>query len=211
MGLTIFYSGSIRDMQLIPALVNEVCDICDDLYWRCEIVEPSEDIPISGVLFCPPGSEEIWLTFLPNGRMARPESLFNIVGEKKNLSGSILLDSIVQWAGPDAHMQMIELLKYLSPKYFRRLKVTDESEYWETGNPEKCRDWFGMFEVWTKNMSEDLDMLDGRGYEGGQTYQQRLMDLFMKGVSFDEIIKVMGDPYRNSSKGAYKGISKNSG
>ncbi len=196
MGLTIFYSGAIRDVRLIPALVDEVCDICDGLYWRCEIVEPSDDIPISGVLFCPPRSEEIWLTFLPNGRMANPESFFNITGEKKKLSGSIVLNSIVQYAGADAHMRVIEMLKYLSPKYFRRLKIIDESEYWETGNAEKCRDWFVMFDAWTKNMSEDLGKLDNRGHEGGENYQERLMDLFMQGVSFEEIMKVMGNPYR---------------
>ncbi len=197
MGLTIFYSGSLRDVRQIPALVDEVCDICDDLHWRCEIVEPSEDIPISGVLFCPPGSEEIWLTFLPNGRMANPGSFFNIMGEKQNLSGSIVLDSIVQYAGPDAHMRVIEFFKYLSPKYFRQFKVVDESEYWESGNAEKCRDWFVMFEAYSNNMSEDLGKLDRREYEGGETYQDRLKELFLQGISFEEIMKVMGDPYRN--------------
>ena len=196
MGLSIFYSGHIRDVLLIPTLVDEVCDICDGLQWRCEIFEPCIKYPLSGVVFSPPGSEEIWLTFLANGCLASPGSLYDIVGNRMELSKNILIDSIVQYAGPDALMQMIKMLRYLSNKYFRYLNVTDESEYWKTGDPEKCRDWFLMFDSWMKNMSQDLGKLDGRGYEDGQTYKQRLEDLFRSGVSLEQYLKVMGDPYR---------------
>src|SRR5687768_6381445 len=152
MGLSIFYSGIIREIHQLPILVDEVCDICYGLHWRCEIFEPSRDFPLSGVLFCPPNAEEIWLTFLSNGCLASPSNLYNIEGKRITLSKNIVVDSIVQYAGPEAHMQLIQLLRYLSKKYFRYFSVTDESEYWQTGNPEKCRDWFAMFDVWMKNM-----------------------------------------------------------
>lgn len=196
MGLSIFYSGHIRDVSLIPALVDEVCDICDGLQWRCEIFEPSIKYPLSGVVFCPPGSEEIWLTFLHDGCLANPASLYDITGSCLLLPDNIVVDSMVQYAGPDAHMKLMHMLRYLSNKYFRYLNVTDESEYWKTGDPEKCRDWFLMFDSWMRNMSQDLGKLDGRGYEDGQTYKQRLEDLFRSGVSLQQYLKVMGDPYR---------------
>ena len=196
MGLTIFYSGRLKNVQQIPTLIDEVCDICDGLQWCCEIFEPSKHYPLSGVVFCPPGSEEIWLTFMSNGCLASPASLYDITGDPIPLSNNIVVDSIVQYAGPEAHMELIKVLRYLSKKYFSRFSVTDESEYWKSGDPEKCRDWFLMFDSWMKNMSEDLGKLDGRGYEDGRTYQQRLEDLFHNGLTLEKYLKVMGDPYR---------------
>ena len=196
MGLSIFYSGVLRNVHQLPILIEEVCDICDGLHWRCEIFEPSKDFPLSGVLFCPPGAEEIWLTFLANGRLASPASLYDITGKRILLSKNILVDSIVQYEGPDAHMQLVQMLRYLSNKYFCQFRLTDESEYWESNNPEKCRDWFSMFDIWMKNMSYDLGKLDGRGHEDGSTYQQRVEDLFRSGVTLEEYLKVIGDPFR---------------
>ena len=196
MGLSIYYSGKLRDVHQLPLLVDEVCDICDGLHWRCEIFEPSKDFPLSGVLFCPPEAEEIWLTFLSCGCLASPTSLYDIKGKRIGISKNIVVDSTVQYAGPDAHMQLIQMLRYLSKKHFRHFRLIDESEYWETSNPEKCRDWFVMFDCYMNNMSEDLGKIDGRGYEDGKTYQQRLEDLLRSGVGLDEFLKVMRNPFR---------------
>ena len=38
-----------------------------------------------------------------------------------------------QFAGPQVHLKVLELLKALRP-FFRDLRVEDEGEYWETGN-----------------------------------------------------------------------------
>ncbi len=199
MGLTIFYSGTLRGVQQLTPLVNEVSDICDGLHWPSAIIEPTHDFPITGISFCPPGSEEIWLTFMSDGRMADPDHFiverFNPTIKRKS-DEVILIDSIVQYAGPDMHMEMIKLMRYVTTKYFSSFQMLDESEYWETGNVEKCRDWYAMFEVWMNNMSEDLGKLDGRGYEGGQHFQERLKDLCMNGKSMVDIIKAMGNPYR---------------
>jgi hypothetical protein len=34
MGLTIFYSCKVRDLRLLPALTEQVMDICDHLHWK---------------------------------------------------------------------------------------------------------------------------------------------------------------------------------
>ena len=196
MGLSIFYSGKLRDNYQLPLLSDEVCDICDGLHWRCEVFEPSNIFPLSGVMFGPPGAEEIWLTFLSNGCLASPINLYDIKGKRIKYAKSIVVNSVVQYSGAEAHMQLIKMLRYLSKKYFGHFHLIDESEYWETNNPEKCRDWFVMFDCWMKNMSSDLGKLDGRGHEDGKTYQQRLEDLLLSGLGPDEYIKVMGDPFR---------------
>lgn len=41
-----------------------------------------------------------------------------------------------QFAGPLAHITLCKLLRYLKSKYFRRLEVNDEGEYWQTGETE---------------------------------------------------------------------------
>jgi hypothetical protein len=74
--------------------------------------------------------------------------------------------------------------------------LVDESEYWETGNEEKCRDWFVMFECAMNNMSADLGKLDGRGYENGESFVSRVEDLLRNGKSVRDILRVMGNPFR---------------
>jgi hypothetical protein len=39
-----------------------------------------------------------------------------------------------QYAGIDAHIAIIKLLKYLSAKYLKDFTLSDEGYYWETGD-----------------------------------------------------------------------------
>jgi hypothetical protein len=39
-----------------------------------------------------------------------------------------------QFSNPDTHIWVIGLLKYLKKKYISNLEVSDEGEYWETGD-----------------------------------------------------------------------------
>ncbi|MEO6131863.1 MAG: hypothetical protein ABIQ02_08435 [Saprospiraceae bacterium] len=199
MGLSIFYSGTLRDAALLSALIHEVTDICDDLRWPWQHFQTTVELPLQGISFYPPGAQEIYLTVLPDGRLAEPDALFKLHSMRYELPAAveeITLNPIVQYAGPEAHMQLIHLFRHLSVSYFSKFELTDESEYWETGDEQKCRDWFTMFAVWMDNMSADLGKIDGRGYEGGKSYYNRLKEVLMSGRSFDEIISVMGNPYR---------------
>lgn len=199
MGLSVFYSGTLRDKQFIPALVTEVSDLCDSLHWEYHHIHWRKDYPFEGICFCPPDSEYIWLAFLDDGKLCNPEMyhwLSNPPSQPHPDDEHIALDAIVQWAGPEAHMIMINLLRYIANRYFDSFEMVDESEYWETRDPDKCRDWFTMFGHWMDNMSEDLGKLDGRGHERGRSYRDRLEELMREGKSMDDILKVMGNPYR---------------
>ncbi len=200
MGLSIFYSGMLRNVQQIPSLTAELLDICDHLNWRCDEYCPTTSNPIQGMWFAPPGADRIWMTSLHSGVLAEPE--LNLTKEgidawMKSSWKDNRMNPCTQFAGPEAHMQLIGILKHISQKYFQHFQLVDESEYWESGNAEKCRDWFAMFGVWMDNMSADLGKLDGRGYESGENIQERVERLLRNGKSFDDILKVMGDPYRN--------------
>ena len=39
-----------------------------------------------------------------------------------------------QYAGPEAHIAIIKLLKYISGKYLTNFIVNDEGKYWDTGD-----------------------------------------------------------------------------
>lgn len=198
MGLSIFYSGKIRNMQLLPLMTREVMDICQNLHWISGDFKYWPEIPLKGFQFHPPGCEPVWLTFRNDGVLMDPVYFTypNYMQTKTPPEQKFLLNTVTQFAGADAHMRLIKLLRYVSKKYFRQFRLLDESEYWESGNEEKCRDWFTMFSVWMNNMSADLGQLDGRGYESGQNVQERVEDLLRNGKSIDDILKVMGDPFR---------------
>ena len=53
-----------------------------------------------------------------------------------------------QFSGPDIHVWVIGLLKYLKKHYISNLEVSEESEYWETGDRRK--------------LEEDMALLNGK-------------------------------------------------
>lgn len=196
MGLTVYYSGMLRDVNQIPLLTNEVCDICDQLHWPVHVATPTPDTPLSGVIFFPPESEEVWYTFLPDGRLADLSYFISEDWKNERTPCSLQLDFMTHYAGPDVHMRIVDLMRFLSKKYFDTFHVTDESEYWETGNAEKCRDWFAMFDVWIKDWPGSHSIPFDGGTNTGEFGQDQLKDVVNRKVSFGELVRVIGDPNR---------------
>lgn len=169
MGLTIFYSGKIRDMRLLPALTEEVKDICNDLNWLSGDLKPAPEIPLVGFQFHPPGCEPIWLTFREDGVLADPvyyifkDDSFSMPSPEVEF----LPYAVTLFAGPDAHMALIKLLKYLSRKYFEDFNLIDDSEYWETGDADLCEIYFESIAEWMDDLSQKLDNLDDRAGDSG--------------------------------------------
>lgn len=135
MGLSIHYSGTIKNIALIDELIVEVTDICQSLNWSYQIIkEPNAD-EINGICFSPEECEPIFLTFLPGGRMCSPVNLMcRDIYEKNGLEAEQIYTTSTktQFAGADAHMAVIKLLRYLKEKYFSAFELSDESNYWET-------------------------------------------------------------------------------
>ena len=150
MALSIYYSGVLKGINRLPELVAEVTDICHDLHWNCEIIEEEAPTQLRGLGFSAPGGEPIWLTFDPNGVLESPYFVFleKSPGPSCSTSVTASLETVVQYAGPETQMRLVNLLHYISLKYFATFDLVDESEFWETGSEERCRDWFAMFEVW---------------------------------------------------------------
>jgi hypothetical protein len=148
--LSIYYSGVLREVSRLPELVAEVTDICHDLHWNCEIIEEEAPVSLYGLGFSVPGGEPVWLTFDTKGSLASPGFVFleNAPAQSSTPSITTSLETVVQYSGPETHMRLVNLLQYISKKYFSAFELIDESEYWETGCAERCRDWFEMFACW---------------------------------------------------------------
>ncbi len=192
MGLTIFYSGKIRDLRLLPPLTEEVKDICEDLHWVSGDLRPVPEIPLQGFQFHPPGSEPVWLTFRQDGILANPVYFIfkDDTFSKPSPDEEFMLCSVTQFAGPDVHMALIKLLKYLSCKYFECFDVIDESEYWETGDADLCHIQFDFFAESMNEYTRKLDKLDGRVGETGETFSTRIEEL-LRTKGWDEILKAL--------------------
>jgi hypothetical protein len=152
MGLSIHYAGTLKDPNRLQEMITEVADICEDLHWAYDIVSPELHLPINGIGFCPPGSEPVWLSFSDTGTLINPYAC--LCGLDDQSTSTDALEVVMQYAGAETHMRLINLLRFISRKYFEVFTLSDDSEYWESGNADKCRDWFEMFGNWVTEKEE---------------------------------------------------------
>ncbi|HRP56018.1 hypothetical protein [Agriterribacter sp.] len=134
MGLSIHYSGVLRDKKLLTLLTEEVSEISETLDWAPRIIDDKE---LKGISFAPERSEPVFLTFDHNNRLLSPTNNFvKEIYDGVRFDKELLFTTSVktQYAGPDAHIAVIKLLKYVSAKYLESFTLSDEGNYWETGD-----------------------------------------------------------------------------
>ena len=171
MGLTIHYSGKLRNPDSLTELIKEAIDISESMHWPYELIDPEPDIPVSGILVAPEGSEPLWLTFHHEGFMCNPmlfEYVRKVEGKDIPADAEQWLFTKTQFAGVEAHIAMIKFLRYLSGKYFDRFDLHDESRYWETGDEAQCRQIFGKYD---QMMSMVGDALDDMNIDPGESQE----------------------------------------
>lgn len=168
MGLSIHYSGYIFKKEMLDPLIDEVSEICKTLDWDSHVFEDDE---IKGVSFAPKGSEPVFLTFNNAGRMLSPVSII-----AKDIYDGVRFDKELmfttstktQFAGIDAHISMIRLLKHLSKKYLRDFILKDEGSYWETGDEKILQQQFDNYnaamDIFCKGL-QDLPAISGESQE----------------------------------------------
>ena len=147
MGLSIHYSGTIKELSAINALTEELEDICKSLDWKHHIWEgkdfknaASKKFNVSkidfsftdlkGITMVPQECEPVDVVFFPTGILCSPVKLkFN------DAANDLMVETVsvkTQFAGPDTHQTIIDLFAYLQPKYFSVFEMSDEGQYWET-------------------------------------------------------------------------------
>lgn len=156
MGLSIYYSGKLRDHHLIDDIITESTDIANSMQWSITEIPSTPDIPVRGLILQPENCDPIWLTFHANGNLCSP-ILYSFLLEREDPKAieeaKQVLVTKTQYAGPETHMAVINFFRYLSEKYFSHFELVDDSNYWENGDEELCHKRFGKGE-------EIMDMLD---------------------------------------------------
>ena len=159
MGLSIHYSGAIRNMILLDELMTETSDICESLGWKYHLLDGHNDDKLKGIILSPEKSEPIMFTFLPDGRLC---SFVNLM--HKDMYDGVQFDKELmytsstktQFAGYDAHIAIIKLLRYLKDKYFSSFHLQDEGLYWETNDEKVLQEQFTRYSIALKTVSEVL-------------------------------------------------------
>jgi len=153
MGVTIHYRGTLDDLSRIDDLCRELADIGKSMQWKTDTRDDSwlgpptarlmnehgavkikGNLAVKGVTMSPGnGAESLSFKFDAKGRL---RSLMDLLSESEGqpIMERPWVSVKTQFASPDLHVWIIGLLKYLQKHYISDLEVSDEGEYWETGD-----------------------------------------------------------------------------
>jgi len=177
MGLTIHYSGKLRNPEVLPSLIQEAIDVAESMKWAYEASDPAPGIPVSGVIVAPEGSEPLWLTFHREGFMCNPvlfEYVLEVEGKEIPADAEQWLFTKTQYAGVEAHMALINFIRHISQKYFERFELHDESKYWETNDEAVCRQHFGQYDHIMNVVGKALDEMNFDPEESQESVMARI-------------------------------------
>ena len=153
MGVSIHYRGRVAEIQNIKNICDELAAIADRMNWPCtrldenwsqaadaaiEVTQQGSlitgHLPLKGIALTPhPKCESLRFFFDANGHLRDPIRMVNI--REENLKPEDAWVSVkTQYAGPETHVWIIGLLRYLKKLHLPDLEIQDEGEYWETGN-----------------------------------------------------------------------------
>ena len=185
MGLSIHYSGYIREYDMLDELMSEVTDICQNLDWTWHVIDGNNTDELKGICFSPDGCEPVFLTFLPDGRMCSPVNLMNKdIYEGGELDRELLYTTSTktQYAGPDAHIAVIKLLRYLDGKYFSAFELNDEGMYWETRDEKVLLEQFAKYEYLLNAVTAALSQMKAVPGETAGSLADRIEEMLKKNL-----------------------------
>lgn len=146
MGLSIYYSGQLRDPNLIDDIISEAADIAGSMQWNISELPSAPGIPVRGLIIQPENCTPLWLTFHASGKLCNP-ILFSFLIEREDPKAIVeakeVLVTEMQNGGPITHMAVIKFFRYLSEKYFSHFELNDDSKFWETSDEQLCHKRFG--------------------------------------------------------------------
>jgi hypothetical protein len=168
MGLSFHYSAVIRNYNDLDAFIDEVADLSSNMEWAFSIIVNEH---VKGIVVAPKGSEPLWLCFTPDGKSCSiPNLKYKTPGDEFYTTIHIK----TQFAGPDTHIALINLLRYLAEKYFSEILVYDEGNYWETADQQVLLNQFQRFDAAFEVMSGILSGFKGIPGESADSLTARL-------------------------------------
>ncbi|MCP4164372.1 MAG: hypothetical protein GY759_00580 [Chloroflexi bacterium] len=181
MGVTIHYTGKLKDMAALPNLTLAVQNACRELGWRsiaidervlgtADILVFSDDVTSEeerwrfdtyavddrwrGVLVLPPECEPLWLTFSRDGALIVYDSgpsSFQLPG---HYNARDRLFTKTQFGTPDTHIAICSLL-HLVESCGVDLEVSDEGGYFENEDREQLQYLMGFLDEAIERMSSE--------------------------------------------------------
>jgi hypothetical protein len=124
MGVTIHHKAVFNSKASLAQMIEEVKDIADTNGWPYHIWEtkfPKKPIAKNnhkryGIFVSPPRCESVDFSFSADGTM--PDWQY----------------TKTQFAGSAMHIVVVNLLRYISKKYYSHIEVDDEGDYWQTND-----------------------------------------------------------------------------
>jgi hypothetical protein len=154
MGVTIHYRGTLRDEGAIEDLTCEVSDICRIMKWPFNVInddwtKPSSgkvthhhlapvingNLGLKGISFQPhPDCEWVHFCFEKTGVMTNPA--YRALDLEKGQSPQAPCWNSVktQFAPLTTHVAIVKLFGHVQSRYVSDMDVSDEGQYWETGD-----------------------------------------------------------------------------
>jgi hypothetical protein len=175
MGVSIHYRGRLDDVGQLGKLCAELADLARAMGWECTPLDDDWDQPPDARLEVTSGGARIegrlglkGVLLTPNVEAESLSFLFDREGKLRSLLDMVSIlegtlnpeDACVsvktQFGGPQVHVWMIGLLKYLKKRYISDLQVSDEGEYWETGDIRILQGKMDLIDTRLRQMSDDL-------------------------------------------------------
>jgi hypothetical protein len=158
-GVSIHYRGRLNDGGQLAKLCEELADIARAMGWETTRLDDDWEQPanprlrftaagahidgnlgLKGILIRPGGgAESLRFCFDRAGHLRCP------IGMVSSLDGTpdpkdAWVSVKTQFASFELHVWVVALLKYLKKRYIADLEVSDEGQYWETGDVQILRE-----------------------------------------------------------------------
>jgi hypothetical protein len=155
MGVTIHYRGNLKSPDMVNPLIEDLEDICRSADWKYSLLEPKE-LSKETLAEIPAHFAHLrGISFKPHEESEPLQFIFNEHGEWRTFLNVILGDKLpkglknwafvkTQFAGPETHIAVINLLIYLRKKYFKKLEIKDEGGYYPKKNSEDLHQRMGF-------------------------------------------------------------------
>jgi len=184
MGASIHYRGKMADISSIDVLCDELALVADKMGWTCTRLDDSWSKPadatievtekgsqttghlsLQGIAFSiHPKCESLRFFFDSAGNLCDPVSM-TLISQGVLKSEDVWIAVKTQFAGPETHVWIVGLLKYIQEHYLPELQVRDEGEFWETGNHETLKEKMNLISDKINVISSELSRVTGSHLE----------------------------------------------
>jgi hypothetical protein len=175
MGVSIHYRGRLNDVGQLAKLCEELTDIAAAMGWESTRLDDHWEQPADARLRITSAGASIDGHLGLKGILIMPEAeaeslcfLFDREGNLRSLMDMVsILDGTLdpkeawvsvktQFASPQVHMWIVGLLKYFKKRYIADLQVSDEGEYWESGDARVLQEKMDLIGEKLEHISREL-------------------------------------------------------